>query len=48
MTSALQHDLDTPAAIAIIDDWVAATLSGDTSEPTNVMASAVDALLGII
>jgi len=44
----LQHDLDTPAAIAIVDNWVAATLSGDTSEPTNIMASAVDALLGII
>lgn len=48
ITSALQHDLDTPAAIAVIDNWVAQTLSGDTSEPTNVMASAVDALLGII
>ena len=48
IASALQRDLDTPAAIAIIDDWVAQTLSGDTSEPTNVMASAVDALLGII
>ncbi len=48
IASALQHDLDTPTAIAIIDDWVAQTLSGDTSEPTNVMASAVDALLGII
>ena len=48
IVSALQHDLDTPTAIAIIDDWVAQTLSGDTSEPTNVMASAVDALLGII
>jgi L-cysteine:1D-myo-inositol 2-amino-2-deoxy-alpha-D-glucopyranoside ligase len=48
ITSALQQDLDTPAAIAMIDDWVAATLSGDTSEPTNIMVSAVDALLGII
>jgi hypothetical protein len=32
----------------MIDDWVAQTLSGDSSEPTNFMASAVDALLGII
>ena len=48
IANALQHDLDTPAAIAIIDNWVAQTLSGDTSEPTNVMAGAVDALLGII
>jgi L-cysteine:1D-myo-inositol 2-amino-2-deoxy-alpha-D-glucopyranoside ligase len=48
IASALQQDLDTPAAIAIIDNWVVQTLSGDTSEPTDVMASAVDALLGII
>lgn len=48
MVSALQQDLDTPTAIAIVDDWVSQTLSGDASEPTNVMASAVDALLGII
>jgi L-cysteine:1D-myo-inositol 2-amino-2-deoxy-alpha-D-glucopyranoside ligase len=48
IASALQQDLDTPAAIAVVDNWVAQTLLGDTSEPTNVMASAVDALLGII
>lgn len=48
MVSALQQDLNTPTAIAIVDDWVSQTLSGDASEPTNVMASAVDALLGII
>lgn len=48
MVSALLQDLDTPTAIAIVDDWVAQTLSGDASEPTNDMASAVDALLGII
>lgn len=48
IASALQRDLDTPAAIAIVDDWVAQTLLGDASEPTDVMASAVDALLGII
>lgn len=44
----LQQDLDTPAAIARIDDWVAATLDGEASEPTETMAEAVDALLGII
>lgn len=44
----LQQDLDTPTAIARIDDWVAATLDGEASEPTDTMAKAVDALLGII
>ena len=44
----LQQDLDTPAAIALVDEWVAATLNGEVSEPTQAMANAVDALLGII
>lgn len=48
LIAVLQRDLDTPRAIAVIDDWVSATLAGETSEPTGVMASAVDALLGII
>ena len=44
----LQQDLDTPAAIALVDEWVAATHLGEDSEPTQAMANAVDALLGII
>jgi L-cysteine:1D-myo-inositol 2-amino-2-deoxy-alpha-D-glucopyranoside ligase len=44
----LQQDLDTPAAIALVDEWVAATHLGEASEPTQAMANAVDALLGII
>jgi len=44
----LQQDLDTPAAISLVDEWVAATLNGEVSEPTHAMANAVDALLGII
>ena len=48
LTAALLHDLDTPAAVAIVDGWVAATLSGDDTEPTQTTASAVDALLGVI
>jgi len=44
----LQQDLDTPAAIALVDEWVAATLNGEASEPAQAMANAVDALLGII
>ena len=48
LMSILQQDLDTPSAIALVDEWVAATLSGEDSEPTGAMANAVDALLGII
>ena len=44
----LQQDLDTPNAIALVDGWVAATLTGEGSEPTDAMVNAVDALLGII
>ena len=44
----LQQDLDTPAAIALVDEWVAKTHLGEASEPTQAMANAVDALLGII
>jgi L-cysteine:1D-myo-inositol 2-amino-2-deoxy-alpha-D-glucopyranoside ligase len=45
---ALRQDLNTPAAIEIIDQWVSTTNSGDTSAPSAPMAAAVDALLGII
>lgn len=48
LTVALLDDLDTPVAVSIVDNWVAETLSGDNTEPTQGMASAVDALLGII
>ena len=48
MLSALRQDLDTPSAIAIVDQWVSTTNSGDTSAPTAPMVAAVDALLGII
>lgn len=44
----LQQDLDTPTAIALVDEWVAKTHLGEASEPTQAMANAVDALLGII
>ena len=46
--AALRQDLDTPGAIALIDQWVSASNSGDTSAPTAPMVTAVDALLGII
>ncbi|MEV4642588.1 cysteine--1-D-myo-inosityl 2-amino-2-deoxy-alpha-D-glucopyranoside ligase [Actinoplanes sp. NPDC049548] len=46
---ALGHDLDTPAALALVDAWAEAALSGvgdDTAAP-ELMARTVDALLGI-
>lgn len=48
LLAALRDDLDTPTAIAIIDNWVASSNAGDTSAPTSSMVAAVDALLGII
>jgi L-cysteine:1D-myo-inositol 2-amino-2-deoxy-alpha-D-glucopyranoside ligase len=51
--AALARDLDTPAALALVDAWcdealggVAAGVSGDTEAPA-LMATTVDALLGI-
>lgn len=45
----LADDLDTPGALAAIDDWAAATLAGnrDDADAGSVLATAVDALLGI-
>ena len=45
----LADDLDTPGALAVIDDWARATLSGDDSDPGagSAISSAVDALLGV-
>ncbi|GAA2508497.1 cysteine--1-D-myo-inosityl 2-amino-2-deoxy-alpha-D-glucopyranoside ligase [Winogradskya humida] len=46
---ALHHDLDTPAAIAVVDAWADAALSGtgdDTLAPV-LMSTTVDALLGV-
>ena len=48
MATALSNDLDTPTAIELVDVWAKRTLSGDNSEPTNSVADAVDAMLGII
>jgi hypothetical protein len=44
----MSQDLDTPNAINVVDDWVAQTLAGAESEPTESVAKAVDAFLGII
>ncbi|MFI7603148.1 cysteine--1-D-myo-inosityl 2-amino-2-deoxy-alpha-D-glucopyranoside ligase [Actinoplanes sp. NPDC049681] len=46
---ALHHDLDTPAALALVDAWADAALSGtgeDKAAP-ELMARTVDALLGV-
>jgi L-cysteine:1D-myo-inositol 2-amino-2-deoxy-alpha-D-glucopyranoside ligase len=46
---ALADDLDTPAALAVVDAWAEAALSGvgdDTAAPA-LMARTVDALLGV-
>jgi L-cysteine:1D-myo-inositol 2-amino-2-deoxy-alpha-D-glucopyranoside ligase len=48
MVTALSNDLDTPAAIELVDDWAKRTLSGDDSDATTTVADAVDAILGII
>jgi L-cysteine:1D-myo-inositol 2-amino-2-deoxy-alpha-D-glucopyranoside ligase len=45
----LADDLDTPAALALVDDWAEATLAGtgdDPAAPARVRAT-VDALLGV-
>lgn len=46
---ALHQDLDTPAALALVDAWVDAALSGagDDAAAPGLMARTVDALLGV-
>lgn len=46
---ALSQNLDTPHALASIDDWARKTLSGDSSDPTaqGLIARTLDALLGL-
>lgn len=44
----LANDLDTPGAIDLIDAWAQETLLGNGSDSTNAVATAVDALLGIV
>ncbi|PRY33627.1 cysteine--1-D-myo-inosityl 2-amino-2-deoxy-alpha-D-glucopyranoside ligase [Pseudosporangium ferrugineum] len=46
---ALHHDLDTPSALAVVDAWTEAALSGagDDAAAPALMSRTVDALLGI-
>ena len=48
VVEALGNDLDTPAAIELVDKWAHETLSGTESEPVAWVALSVDALLGIV
>ena len=48
MVTRLGNDLDTPGVIELVDKWAAETLTGNASESTASVSTAVDALLGII
>jgi len=49
IAAVLAHDLDTPAALELIDQWASETVSGQHAESHNHdVALTVDALLGII
>jgi L-cysteine:1D-myo-inositol 2-amino-2-deoxy-alpha-D-glucopyranoside ligase len=46
----LSDDLDSPGAIALVDEWAACTLAGDPDaeeEAPRIVCDAIDALLGI-
>ena len=45
----LADDLDTPGALAVVDDWADATLAGSgvDQDAPGLVAACVDALLGI-
>jgi L-cysteine:1D-myo-inositol 2-amino-2-deoxy-alpha-D-glucopyranoside ligase len=45
----LSDGLDTPGALAAVDDWADATLGGDRSDPEApaLVGRIVDALLGV-
>jgi L-cysteine:1D-myo-inositol 2-amino-2-deoxy-alpha-D-glucopyranoside ligase len=46
----LTDDLDSPGAIALVDDWAARTLAGvddAEEEAPRIVSDAVDALLGV-
>jgi L-cysteine:1D-myo-inositol 2-amino-2-deoxy-alpha-D-glucopyranoside ligase len=48
IVNTLANDLNTPAALAVVDDWAKRTLAGDQSESTTSVATAIDAILGIV
>jgi L-cysteine:1D-myo-inositol 2-amino-2-deoxy-alpha-D-glucopyranoside ligase len=44
---ALSDDLDTPSALAALDQWAADTLSGSSGGDAQELSVALDALLGL-
>jgi L-cysteine:1D-myo-inositol 2-amino-2-deoxy-alpha-D-glucopyranoside ligase len=44
---ALSDDLDTPTALAALDQWAADTLSGSSGGEAQELSAALDALLGL-
>jgi L-cysteine:1D-myo-inositol 2-amino-2-deoxy-alpha-D-glucopyranoside ligase len=49
LRQALADDLDTPAALRVVDEWAEAALAGSGADPQapRLVADAVDALLGV-
>ena len=45
--SALSEDLDTPAALSALQNWITATNQGETGGDAGELSRAIDALLGI-
>ncbi|WP_203900134.1 cysteine--1-D-myo-inosityl 2-amino-2-deoxy-alpha-D-glucopyranoside ligase [Virgisporangium aliadipatigenens] len=43
----LADDLDTPGALAVVDEWAEAALSGENGDGSAVARTAIDALLGV-
>jgi L-cysteine:1D-myo-inositol 2-amino-2-deoxy-alpha-D-glucopyranoside ligase len=48
LVATLSNDLDTMGAIELVDAWADQTLAGSSTETTKSVASAVDAILGIV
>ena len=48
IVTTLANDLDTPTALAVVDEWAKRTLAGDQSAATAPVATAIDAILGIV
>ena len=50
IADALSQDLNTPGALAVIDDWAKRTLTSKNSDldSNQIMKQTVDALLGVI
>ena len=44
----MSNDLDSPAALKVIDDWASETQSGAEIESTDVVAKVIDAIFGIV